>query len=60
MTTLVIRINTDNAAFEDDRDGEFEKIFRFINHFYNDLEPGEIATLHDSNGNAVGTVEGIA
>ena len=60
--TITIKINTDNAAFGDneglqlnaDRDAEVSRILR--EWAARIPEDGYGATLHDHNGNTVGTV----
>jgi len=55
---LIIRINLDNAAFEDDPEKELEHIFEQVyangKHF---IPAWYFKPLRDSNGNTVGTVE---
>lgn len=49
---LLVRIKTDNAAFEEDRDAELARILRIA---ADKIEHGnETAKLYDVNGNAVG------
>jgi hypothetical protein len=54
MPRIHIVIDTDNAAFEDDYEGEMEKILEDVSVLVIDEQTEGI--LHDSNGNAVGEV----
>jgi len=50
-----ITINMDNAAFEDDREGELSRILHVLaNQIVHGDDPLRQRTLRDSNGNAVG------
>ena len=56
--TLTIRINLDNAAFEDARDQELEAIFTRIRArltFAGEGHAVGMTAVNDSNGNTVGT-----
>ena len=53
--TITIRLKTDNAAFEDDRDAEVERILRKYLLHGGGFCPGSINVL-DANGNRVGSV----
>ena len=52
---LIIKINLDNAAFEDDPEAELENIFEQVNKL--NIGRPEVWQVRDSNGNTVGTVE---
>lgn len=58
--TITIKINTENAAFEDDRDGELTRILTAaiarLTHNGSPYWRTCPLTLHDSNGNTVGSV----
>ncbi len=56
--TITIKIDTGNAAFEDDRDRE---VFRIVAQWLNNAERLNMlskasSTLYDVNGNSVGKV----
>lgn len=55
--TITIKINTDNAAFEDDKATEVHRIVREAVAILNgdDYGPGAFP-VRDSNGNTVGSV----
>ncbi len=55
MMELIIKINLDNAAFEDDPEAELENIFEQVNKL--NIGRPEVWQVRDSNGNTVGTVE---
>lgn len=50
---ITIKINTDNAAFEDN-DQEITRILIKYAEAINDMVPGEKITMRDINGNFVG------
>lgn len=56
MPTLTITIRMDNAAFEDNPHEVNDILHSFITRTegHAALAPGEVMTLHDSNGNTVG------
>jgi hypothetical protein len=54
MVSIIIKINIDNAAFEDDFEGEITEIFQGLIRRL-PLDDGGI--IRDSNGNKVGTYE---
>jgi len=58
---ITITINTDNAAFEDDRGAEVARILTKLARYIRDNGPeyAHCRRLMDANGNAVGTVEAI-
>lgn len=55
MVDFVLKINCDNAAFEDDQRGE--EVARILREVAKQVEEGYtyIPQLHDYNGNRVGT-----
>jgi hypothetical protein len=55
MAKLTIKIEMDNAAFDDGADGAFEVARILIEYAERLKEYGELSVvLHDVNGNAVG------
>lgn len=55
--TIVIRINTDNAAFVDDFEHELDHVLKALRHQIIDELRLSGGTLRDTNGNECGTWE---
>jgi len=53
MAHVIISFETDNAAFDEDYDGEIKKILSQAEEFL--IGSGKRDTLRDTNGNFVGT-----
>ena len=58
MARVVIEFSLDNASFDDDFEGEMERVLETAKELVFDLvaTDDEPADLHDSNGNTIGTV----
>ena len=54
---LTIRINMDNAAFDESRGDEVERILREVSRLLPNPGLGDEVTLRDINGNTVGNAE---
>lgn len=54
MTIITITIETDNAAFDDDFEGEVTRLLESIGERISN-KPGLVLNLHDVNGNHCGT-----
>lgn len=52
---IMIRIDTDNAAFEDNPN-ELASILAKVSGIVDYVTAGTVAALHDSNGNRVGNL----
>ena len=56
-TQILIRLSTDNAAFEDDNRGvEVARILRKIADEYESVGCNQCARLYDCNGNRTGEI----
>jgi len=51
---IVIKVNLDNSAFQDNQAELSEIVARQVPH---NLKPGDTGKLKDSNGNTVGSYE---
>lgn len=55
MANITIKLNTDNAAFDDNGSEELEYVLK---QAANIIESGDFSkSIRDTNGNKVGTVE---
>lgn len=51
---ILIEFNADNAAFVDNFEDEIQKIMKQATEYL--VDKRNVETLHDSNGNKIGTV----